>query len=117
MQCECLYGVTSLGNVHQFNIKTHQWKQFGLNQPDLPLKRISTSPLSSWAVGGDHRIYIFVPKTDIPIRVCAVTYENQRYLPIWFKFTSTLLPTDRSPWSNEDGTKDTPKNSFKLPSR
>ena len=77
---------------------------------------MSSSPQSLWAIGGDHQIYIYVPSTDIPIRVHALTYENQRWNPL-SQFSSTLLPTDRPGFSCADGTVSLPKESFSLPSK
>ena len=44
------------------------------------------------------------------------TYENQRKLFLLGWRSSDLLPTDRPPWTTEDGSRATPKSSFDLPS-
>ena len=114
MQNNNLWSVDNCGSVHSFDIKSKQW--FQLNYQRLEFKRLSASPLSLWAIGGDHQIYIYVPFSDIPIRVCALTYENQRRFPLT-QFGTILLPTDRAHFSCADGTLPLPKEDFKLPSK
>jgi tectonin beta-propeller repeat-containing protein 1 len=114
MQCNNLWAVDNCGAVYSFNIKNRQWTQ--LSYQRIEFKRLSSSPLSIWSIGGDHQIYIYVPSTEIPIRVCAVTYENQRWNPL-SQFSSTLLPTDRPLFSCADGTLSLTKESFQLPSK
>ena len=114
MQCNNLWSVDNCGTVHSFDIKTNQW--FQLSYQRLEFKRLSTSPKSICSIGGDHQIYLYVPSTDIPIRVCDLTYENQRWNPLT-QFSSTLLPTDRPLFSCADGTLPLPKQAFTLPSK
>src|SRR6266487_4091110 len=116
--CNCLWAVNNCGQIFIYNIKEHgQWHQLVTYQNGLSgFKRVSCAPRSTWAVGGDHQIYVYVLADDIPIRVCAVTYENHRWNPVT-NFTAILLPTDRPPFSSEDGTDSQPKESFKMPSR
>lgn len=114
MQTNHLWTVDICGSVQALDIKTRQWLQ--LSYQRLEFKRVSASPQSLWAIGGDHQIYIYVPSTDIPIRVCALTYENQRWNPLT-QFSSTLLPTDRPVFSCADGTQALPKDGFHLPSK
>lgn len=40
-------------------------------------KRLSALPQSTWALGSDHRLYVYVPSSDIPVRVQEVTFENE----------------------------------------
>ena len=41
------------------------------------VKRLAASEWCAWAIGHDHRVYIYVIGTDVPIRVPVTTYENQ----------------------------------------
>jgi tectonin beta-propeller repeat-containing protein 1 len=41
------------------------------------VKRLAASDWCAWAVGHDHRVYVYVIATDVPIRVPVTTYENQ----------------------------------------
>ena len=41
------------------------------------VKRLAASDWCAWAVGHDHRVYIYVLASDVPIRVPQTTYENQ----------------------------------------
>ncbi|XP_054159863.1 tectonin beta-propeller repeat-containing protein 1-like [Oppia nitens] len=115
MQCQCLWSVDNCGIVHSLDIKTKQWSQ--LSYQRLEFKRLSSAPQSIWAIGGDHQIYIYLPASDIPIRVCALTYENQRWNPVTQFSSKILLPTDRPAFSCADGTLALPKDSFTLPSK
>jgi tectonin beta-propeller repeat-containing protein 1 len=114
MQCNNLWSVDNCGTVHSLDIKSRQWSQ--LSYQRLEFKRVSSSPQSLWAIGGDHQIYLYVPATDIPTRVCALTYENQRWNPL-SQFSDSLLPTDRPAFSCADGSLALPKEGFTLPSK
>ena len=46
------------------------------------IKRISAVESCAFAIGGDQDVYVYVNKTNVPIRVQVSTYENQRWTPI-----------------------------------
>lgn len=105
--------VAASGNIKYLKVKELAWKD--LDSDQLEFKRVSVTPAAAFAIGSDHQIYINVESRDVPIRVAAETYENQRCYPIK-GFSSTLLPTDRARFSSADGLRDLPKESFQLPS-
>ena len=57
---------------------------------------------------------MFVYGVEVPIRVKEVVYENERWNPL-DGFSSNLLPTDRSHFSNMEGTVAREKNKVHLP--
>ncbi|KAL8561229.1 hypothetical protein ACOMHN_024485 [Nucella lapillus] len=85
-------------------------------QGGVRAKRLAASGQCAWAVGHDHRVYLFVLASDVPIRVPEMTYENQRWSPFNGFHSSNLLPTDRHAWSDEHGDIYLPKESIRLPS-
>lgn len=46
-------------------------------QNGVRVKRLSASQWCAWAVGHDHRVYVYVIASDVPIRVPQTTFENQ----------------------------------------
>ncbi|XP_054724714.1 tectonin beta-propeller repeat-containing protein 1-like [Uloborus diversus] len=109
-----LWAVNSLGKVYILSTAEQRWTELETNGIDF--KRVSSNDFFTWAIGGDHQIYIYVPTRDIPIRYRVVTYENERWNPI-HGFSDSLLPTDRPHWSSADGLISLPKNNFSLPSK
>ncbi|KAG8180130.1 hypothetical protein JTE90_027084 [Oedothorax gibbosus] len=81
----------------------------------MDFKKVAAHEFFTWAIGGDHQIYIYVPARDVPIRCRVVTYENERWIP-FNGFSQKLLPTDRPHWSSADGLVCLPQENFKLPS-
>uniref|UniRef100_A0A0K2T4H6 Tectonin betapropeller repeatcontaining proteinlike [Megachile rotundata] n=1 Tax=Lepeophtheirus salmonis TaxID=72036 RepID=A0A0K2T4H6_LEPSM len=109
-----LFGVDTSGKVFYLGDgHSKRWEK--LPYVGLDIKRVSASERSLWAIGSDHRIYVFVFETEVPIRVKETTYENQRWKPV-LGFSNSLLPTDRSPWSTSDGLKTKTRESVKKPS-
>lgn len=43
----------------------------------VKVKRLAATDWCAWAIGHDHRVYIYVLASDVPIRVSETTYENQ----------------------------------------
>ena len=43
----------------------------------VTVKRLAASKWCAWAVGHDHRPYLYVFSSDVPIRIPETTYENQ----------------------------------------
>lgn len=80
----------------------------------INIKRLVSFCNILWGIGHDHQIYVYVPKRDIPIRVREEIWENERWNPVE-GFTGSLLPTDRSNFSSENGVEPRQK-SDKLPS-
>ena len=109
-----LYLVTTEGRVIQ--LSNGSWTEFqNESNPDLRIKRISCSSHSLWAVCGDHQVYVRLLETDIPIRFKEEAYENERWNPL-DGFCNKLLPTDRPPFSSQDGLSERRLLSFDLPS-
>ncbi|XP_071037435.1 tectonin beta-propeller repeat-containing protein 1 isoform X2 [Parasteatoda tepidariorum] len=107
-----LWAVNSLGKVYTLSTAEDAWVEVS----GLEIKRISAHEFFTWAIGGDHQVYIFVPTRDIPIRCRVVTYENERWNPL-NGFSTKLLPTDRPHWSSADGLVSLPQEGFHLPSK
>ncbi len=59
--------------------------------------RVPQAVCVAWNV---HLLLLFA---GLNIPVTEVSYENQRYYPWPVKWSSKLLPTDRKPWSDEQG--------------
>ncbi|XP_067143428.1 tectonin beta-propeller repeat-containing protein 1 isoform X2 [Centruroides vittatus] len=108
-----IWAVNSLGRVFTLSTKEQFWKE--LRYGGLEFKRVSAVSFCTWAIGGDHMVYVHIPLQDIPIRFKEVTFENERWNP-YSGFTSKLLPTDRPHFSSEDGLTELPKENFQLPS-
>lgn len=109
-----IWAVDNSGNISSFNVRENRWQD--LDYERIEFKRVSVTSRVAWAVGSDHQIYVYVPASDIPIRLASTTYENQRWNPIG-GFNTSLLPTDRPKWSSKNGLEDLPKESFKMPSK
>ena len=41
------------------------------------VKRVVASNWCAWGLGHDHRAYVYVSHSDVPIRVSETTFENQ----------------------------------------
>ncbi|XP_022235107.1 tectonin beta-propeller repeat-containing protein-like, partial [Limulus polyphemus] len=108
-----LWITSSLGKVFTLSTQEQSWRE--VPYCGVELKRLSATQWCVWGIGSDHQVYVFIPRSDVPIRCWETTYENQRWNP-YGGFSSNLLPTDRPPWSSKDGLKSLPKESFKLAS-
>nr|XP_054925476.1 tectonin beta-propeller repeat-containing protein 1-like [Dermacentor andersoni] len=95
-----LWAVDSTGRVHTLSTAGSRWQELPYSGVDL--KRVSALPSCAWGIGSDHQVYMYLPQSDVPIRVAEVTYENQRWNPK-DGFCARLLPTDRPSWSSRDG--------------
>ena len=69
-----------------------QWRE--LDYLGIEFKRVAAASNVVWALGADHRVYVWLFGVEVPIRVKENTYENQRWIPVE-GFGSSLLPTDR----------------------
>lgn len=97
------------------NIATNSNKAQEQQDNQILFKCVSSCKNSLWAVSCDHRVYLFVFSLTNKIVEKFDFYENQRWNFI-SGFSDKLLPTDRPKFSNFEGTKSTPKDSFQLPS-
>ena len=69
------------------------------------VKRVVASNWCAWGLGHDHRAYVYVSHSDVPIRVSETTFENQVlkqffYCKIWqcfFQISSRVLLKIRLP--------------------
>ncbi|GIY40723.1 tectonin beta-propeller repeat-containing protein, partial [Caerostris extrusa] len=109
-----LWAVNSLGKVYTLSTNEDCWVE--LKSDGVDFKKVAAHEFFTWAISGDHQIYIYVPTRDIPIRYRVVTYENERWNP-FSGFSDKLLPTDRPHWSSADGLVSLPQENFKLPSK
>ena len=79
-----LWFVDYHGSLYKYTLKTHQWKRVSrenTNSRKDTFKRISSSQTCAWGIGGDQNVHVTVYETDLPIRVCESSYENQRWIP------------------------------------
>lgn len=70
-----LWAVDCYGKVFILCTSDDHWTELESN--GLDIKKVSAHEYFTWAVGGDHQIYIYIPTKDIPIRYRVVTYENE----------------------------------------
>lgn len=42
-----------------------------------PVKRVSACDQSTWAIGSDNQVYVYVHASEVPIRVQKNTFENE----------------------------------------
>ncbi|KAH7944516.1 hypothetical protein HPB52_020710 [Rhipicephalus sanguineus] len=75
-----LWAVDSTGRVHTLSTAGSRWQELPYSGVDL--KRVSALPNCAWGIGSDHQVYMYLPQSDVPIRVAEVTYENQVGLPV-----------------------------------
>ncbi|XP_077490188.1 tectonin beta-propeller repeat-containing peroxin 23 [Amblyomma americanum] len=113
MPASNLWAVDSTGRVHTLSTVGTRWQELPYSGVDL--KRVSALPTCAWGIGSGHQVYMYLPQSDVPIRVAEVTYENQRWNPKE-GFCSRLLPTDRPSWSSKDGLVARYKDEIHLPS-
>ena len=110
---ETVFGVNSAGRVFSLGKDDSKWRE--LDYLGLEFKRVSAARNVIWALGADHRVYVFLFGVEVPIRVKEVTYENERWIPVE-GFGSNLLPTDRPNFSNILGTQRRDRESVDVPS-
>ena len=112
----CLWLVDQNGIVLYYNLESKQFETLpSCNQQEILFKSVASCKSSLWGVTCDCRLYLYVFSATNKVVEKLETWENQRWWPAT-GFSSKLLPTDRPGFSNFEGTKATPKDSFKLPS-
>eukprot|EP00795_Rhopilema_esculentum_P009346 gene9346-17049_t len=95
MPKSCFWGIYRSGQLFYFTLDGMEWRSEKPNVSKQSFKKISALDYCAWGLGADQRLYVCLFKTDIPVRV-------------------QLIVTDRPAWSSEDGTKNTPKESFEV---
>ncbi|XP_013383971.1 tectonin beta-propeller repeat-containing protein 1 [Lingula anatina] len=116
-----LWAVSNQGRVFKLAANSTFWEEVKNRDSHITpgtlsqFRKVSAAVGVTWAVGCDRHLYIYVVSTDVPIRVLEWTYENERWTPFG-GFSNKLLPTDPKHWSQDDGSVETPKESFQLPS-
>ncbi|XP_074648382.1 tectonin beta-propeller repeat-containing protein 1-like [Tubulanus polymorphus] len=112
-----LWAIGSYGRIYHLSTSKAEWEEVNRKwQRIRGFKRVSAHEGLAWAIGSDQQIYVYVHLTDVPIRQQEVTYENERWTPLSGYSGKKKFPVDRWNWSNEDGTKEKCKDTFKLPS-
>lgn len=111
----CLWLVDQNGIIIYYNLESKQFETLPTcNQAEILFKSVASCKSSLWGVTCDCRLFLYVFSATNKVVEKLETWENQRW---WLTgFSSKLLPTDRPAFSNFEGTKATPKDSFKLPS-
>lgn len=108
-----LFAVNNEGRAYALSTGNSAWREF--LYLGLEFKKLSAVPHFIWAIGSDRQVYVHVHSLDVPIRVCEVSYENERWYPPG-GWSQTLLPTDRPRFSSEDGILDRDTHNIRLPS-
>lgn len=108
-----LFATNNEGRIYVLSTGNTSWKEF--HYSGLEFKKISAVENVIYAIGGDRQVYVLVHGLDIPIRVKEECYENERWFPIE-GFANRLLPTDRTKFSNLNGTENRAVESIRLPS-
>ncbi|XP_063170979.1 tectonin beta-propeller repeat-containing protein 1 [Candoia aspera] len=108
-----LWAVDVLGRVYTLATTGHYWEL--CRDGELEFKRVSVVKQCCWGLACDHRVYVYVHASDVPIRLQEEAYENQRWNPV-VGFCASLLPSDRWQWSDVSGLKHQQLESFALPS-
>lgn len=108
-----LWAVDCTGKVFTLATNGVHWQELPYSAVDL--KRICATGSCAWGIASDFQVYVYIPSSEVQIRVQEVTYENQRWNPKE-GYCSRMLPTDRPPWSSKDGLSARPKQSINLPS-
>lgn len=108
-----LFGTNNEGRAYALSTGNSAWREF--LYLGLEFKKLSAVPHFIWAIGGDRQVYLHVHSLDVPIRVCEVSYENERWYP-GSGWSQSLLPTDRPRFSTEDGLFDRDIQKIRLPS-
>lgn len=108
-----LFATNNEGRAYALSTGNTAWREF--LYLGLEFKKLSAVPHFIWAIGGDRQVYLHVHSLDVPIRVCEVSYENERWYP-GSGWSQSLLPTDRPRFSTEDGLFDRDIEKIHLPS-
>ncbi|KAK3703349.1 hypothetical protein RRG08_011215 [Elysia crispata] len=112
-----LWLVNHIGDTFSLGTTHRLFRQLIYADDDIiAIKRVAASHWCAWAVGHDHRPYLFVLSSDVPIRIPETTFENQRWTPFYGFSKKSMIPSDRYAWSDESGTVERPKESVRLPS-
>lgn len=107
-----LFAINNEGRAYSLSTFTSVWREF--LYLGLEFKKLSAVPHFIWSIGSDRQVYLQVHSLDVPIRVCEISYENERWYP--GGWSQSLLPTDRPRFSTEDGLLDRNIQSIRLPS-
>lgn len=113
MPSTLLFAVNNEGRAYALSTGNAAWREF--LYLGLEFKKLSAVPHFIWAIGSDRQVYVHVHSLDVPIRVCEVSYENERWYPAG-GWSQNLLPTDRPRFSSEDGLIDRDIQNVRLPS-
>lgn len=95
-----LFATNNEGRAYALSTGNAAWREF--LYLGLEFKKLSAVPHFIWAIGGDRQVYLHVHSLDVPIRVCEVSFENERWYP-GTGWSQSLLPTDRPRFSSDDG--------------
>ena len=73
-----LWLVNHIGDTFSLGTTHRLFRQLIYADDDIiAIKRVAASHWCAWAVGHDHRPYLFVLSSDVPIRIPETTFENQ----------------------------------------
>ena len=73
-----VWGVSTKGNAYTLDTNGSSWKQIDNEGQCLRgFKKVSATSQGAWGLGCDQLVYVYIVEYDVPIRVQAVTYENE----------------------------------------
>ena len=83
------------GQAFTLDSSKRQFSQLANTLDDaITVKRITASHWCAWAIGHDHRVYIYVQHAEVPIRVSEIAYENQvkkqGFLMLYYRHTGHI---------------------------
>jgi tectonin beta-propeller repeat-containing protein 1 len=108
-----LFAINNEGKAYALSTVSSAWREF--LYLGIEFKKLSAVPHFIWAIGGDRQVYLHVHSLDVPIRICEISFENERWYP-GSGWSQSLLPTDRPRFSTEDGLIDRNIQNIRLPS-
>ncbi|XP_063961190.1 tectonin beta-propeller repeat-containing protein 1-like [Lytechinus pictus] len=112
MPATYLWAIGNQGRAYAMSTDNQIWElrsmEFNVKRV-LGFKRISASKHVVWGLAYNQQPYIYVFGMDVPIRYLEYTYENQRWGPVRGYSEKSLIFSDRSPWSDEKGSRVFPR--------
>ncbi|XP_041473634.1 tectonin beta-propeller repeat-containing protein 1-like [Lytechinus variegatus] len=112
MPATYLWAIGNQGRAYAMSTDNQIWElrsmEFNVKRV-LGFKRISASKHVVWGLAYNQQPYIYVFGMDVPIRYLEYTYENQRWGPVRGYSDKSLIFSDRSPWSDEKGSRVFPR--------
>ena len=79
----CLWALDQFGRAYRLSNLHAQWQPVSSGRSKIRhFRKLAAATWVVWSVGCDHQAYLFVPATDLKIRVQEVVFENERWSPL-----------------------------------